>query len=225
MFIEAADRWWIKQQKDKVAPTTWEGFKSQFKKHFLPPDEESRAWDAYRNLRQRNLSVSEYGLNDRIKMEVQAKYVTTLDESIAVALNYEAARGRPSGFVQAGPHLEYTRRGVFQRKWIAKTNESQPSGQPKQGKPAEKSKKTSTTVGAKRKVTPMAARGWSKSSLNPEQREKARKEGLCFGCLQKHQWKDCPLNKDRRTAAMIIYECDTEMQECPSAEQMQMQFE
>ena len=41
MFIEAADRCWIKQQKDKVAPTTWEGFKSQFKKHFLPPDEES----------------------------------------------------------------------------------------------------------------------------------------------------------------------------------------
>ena len=29
MFIEAADRWWIKQQKDKVAPTTWEGFKSE----------------------------------------------------------------------------------------------------------------------------------------------------------------------------------------------------
>ena len=25
MFIEAADRWWIKQQKDKVAPTTWKG--------------------------------------------------------------------------------------------------------------------------------------------------------------------------------------------------------
>ena len=70
----------------------------------------------------------------------------------------------------------------------------------------------------------MAARAWSKSSLNPEQREKARKEGLCFGCLQKHQWKDCPLNKDRRTAAMIIYECDTEMQECPNTENMQMQL-
>ena len=51
MFIEAADRWWIKQQKNKVAPTTWEGFKSEFKKHFLPPDEESRAWNAYRSLR------------------------------------------------------------------------------------------------------------------------------------------------------------------------------
>ena len=55
LFIEAADRWWIKQQKDKVAPITWEGFKSEFKKHFLSPDEESRAWDAYRSLRQRNL--------------------------------------------------------------------------------------------------------------------------------------------------------------------------
>ena len=70
----------------------------------------------------------------------------------------------------------------------------------------------------------MAAQAWSKSSLNPEQREKARKEGLCFGCLQKHQWKDCPLNKDYRTAAMIISECDTEMQECPSAEYMQLQL-
>ena len=118
MFIEAVDRWWIKQQKDKVAPIAWEGFKSEFKKHFLPPDEESRAWDAYRSLRQRNLSATEYtdkfrecvmkitdplpmsiqlkdyiyGLNDRIKMEFRAKYVTTLDESIAVALNYEDAR-------------------------------------------------------------------------------------------------------------------------------------
>ena len=124
-----------------------------------------------------------YGLNDRIKMEVWAKYVTTLDESIAVALNYEDARGRPSGFAQAGPQLEYPRRGGFQRRWTAKTNVPQPSGQSKQGKPTEKSEKTSTTVGAKRKVTPMAARAWSKSSLNPEQREKARKEGLFFGCL------------------------------------------
>ena len=100
MFIEAVDRWWIKQQKDKVVPTTWEGFKSEFKKHFPPLDEESRAWDAYRSLCQRNLSVIEYtdkfrecvmkisdplpllvelkdyiyGLNDRIKMEVRAKH-------------------------------------------------------------------------------------------------------------------------------------------------------
>ena len=174
----------VKQQKDKVAPTTWEGFKSQFKKHFLPPDEESRAWDAYRSLRQRNLSVTEYtdkfrecvmkitdplplsvqlkdyiyGLNDRIKMEVRAKYVTTLDEFIAVALNYEDARGRPSGFAQAGPQTEYPRKGGFQRRWTAKSSIPQPSGQPKQGKPTEKSEKTSTTVGVKRKVTPMAAR-------------------------------------------------------------------
>ena len=25
-MFEAVDRWWIKQQKDKVAPITWEGF-------------------------------------------------------------------------------------------------------------------------------------------------------------------------------------------------------
>ena len=155
-------------------------------------------------------------------MEVWAKYVTTLDESIAVALNYEDARGRPSGFAQAGPQLEYPRRGGFQRKWTMKSSVAQPSGQTKQVN--ERPSKTSTTVGVKRKVTPMAARAWSKSSLNPEQREKARKEGLCFGCLQNHQWKDCPLNKDRRTTAMIISECDTEMPECPDAEHMQMQL-
>ena len=116
-------------------------------------------------------------------MEVRAKYVTTLDESIVVALNYEDARGRPSGFAQAGPQLEYPRRGGFERRWTTKSNIPQPSGQPKQGKPAQKSEKTSTTVGVRRKVTPMAARAWCKSSLRPEQREKARKEGLCFGCL------------------------------------------
>ena len=44
-------------------------------------------------------------------MEVRAKYVTTLDKSIAIALNYEDAKGRPSGFVQAGPQLEYPRKG------------------------------------------------------------------------------------------------------------------
>ena len=51
MFAEAADRWWIKEQCDKVAATTWEEFKIEFNKHFLPPDEASRAWDQYRNLR------------------------------------------------------------------------------------------------------------------------------------------------------------------------------
>ena len=178
----------------------------------LPPDEESRAWDAYRSLRHKNLSVTEdtdkfrecvmkisnplpssvqlkdyiYGLNDRIKMEVRAKYVTTLCESIAVALNYEDARGRPSGFVQAGPQHEYPRKGGFQRRWTLKSNVLQPSGQTKQVKAIERLVKTSTIVWVKRKVTPMAARAWSKSLLNPEQREKVRKEGLCFGCLQQH---------------------------------------
>ena len=51
MFAEAADRWWIKEQCDKVAATTWEEFKIEFNKHFRPPDEASRAWDQYRNLR------------------------------------------------------------------------------------------------------------------------------------------------------------------------------
>ena len=48
-----------------------------------------------------------------IKMEVWAKYVTTLAESIAVALNYEDARGRPSGFVPVAPQHEYPRKGRF----------------------------------------------------------------------------------------------------------------
>ena len=39
-----------------------------------------------------------YGLNDRIKMEVRAKYVTTLDESIAVALNYRMPEANRVGF-------------------------------------------------------------------------------------------------------------------------------
>ena len=63
-----------------------------------------------------------YGLNDRIKMDVRAKYVTTLDESIAIALNYEDVKGRPSGFVQARPQHEYPRKGGSQRRWIVKSS-------------------------------------------------------------------------------------------------------
>ena len=72
-----------------------------------------------------------YGLNDKIKMEVRAKYVTTLDESIAVALNYEDARGRPSGFVSAGLNMSTQEKGGFQRRWTAKSSILQPSGQTK----------------------------------------------------------------------------------------------
>ena len=87
-------------------------------------------------------------------------------------------------FAQAGPQFEYPRRAGFQRRWTVKPNVPQPSGQPKQGKPVEKSEKTSTTVGAKRKVTPMAARAWSKSSLNLEQERRQGKKVYALGAFR-----------------------------------------
>lgn len=46
-------------------------------------------------------------------MEVRAKYASSLDEAIAVALNYEDARGKPSGFVETGTQHEFQEKTGF----------------------------------------------------------------------------------------------------------------
>ena len=199
MFAEAADWWWIKEQCDEVAATTWEGFKIEFKKHFLPLDASSQAGDQYRNLRQRNLFVGEYidkfrdfiyELDEKIKREVHAKYVTFFDEAVAVALNYEDARGgKPSGFFQIGIQQGYQKKVGFQKKWIAKSNAPQSSGRTKQGKPSGVTKKPSTTVGVKCKVTPMVVRALTKSSLTLEQKEKVRREGKIVHVVKIVAWQ------------------------------------
>lgn len=66
--------------------------------------------------------------------------------------------------------------------------------------------------------------GLVKILIDLKTKEKASKEGLCFGCAHPHQWKDCPLNKDCSTTNIVIAECDVEMQESPRVEHMLMQL-
>lgn len=60
-------------------------------------------------------------------MEVRAKYVTT----IIVALKYEDAKGKPSGFLQVRTQYEYPRKSGCETKLISKTSVLQPGGQTK----------------------------------------------------------------------------------------------
>ena len=46
--------------------------------------------------------------------------------------------------------------------------------------------------GTKRKVFAMVERAYNKSSLTPQQRDKAMRKGLCYGCLGQHKFKVCP---------------------------------
>ena len=58
-----------------------------------------------------------YGLDEKIKREVRAKYVTSFDEAVVVALNYEDVRGgNPSGFSQARIQQGYQKKVGF-TKW------------------------------------------------------------------------------------------------------------
>ena len=49
----------------------------------------------------------------------------------------------------------------------------------------------------------MARRSYNKSILTPQQRDKAMKDGLCYGCLGQHKLKDCP-KKDKVTTNMML---------------------
>ena len=61
-----------------------------------------------------------------------------------------------------------------------------------------------TLAGVKRKVSPMAGRAFNRAVLTPQQREKAMKEGLCYGCMGRgHRFKDCP-KKTKMAANMIL---------------------
>ena len=60
-----------------------------------------------------------------------------------------------------------------------------------------------TAVGNKSKVSAMAERAFNHSMLTPQQWDKAMKEGLCYGCLRQHRFKDCP-KKSKITASMVV---------------------
>ena len=60
-----------------------------------------------------------------------------------------------------------------------------------------------TAAGNKHKVLAMAERAYNRSMLTPQQRDKAMKEGLFYGCLGQHCFKDCP-KKSKITASMVV---------------------
>ena len=60
-----------------------------------------------------------------------------------------------------------------------------------------------TAAGNKRKVSAMAERAYNRSMLTLQQRDKAMKEGLCYGCLGQHRFKDCP-KKSKITVSMVV---------------------
>ena len=60
-----------------------------------------------------------------------------------------------------------------------------------------------TMSGMKRKVSTMTKRAYNRSMLTPQQREKAMKEGLCYGCMGSHKFKDCP-KKSKIAASMVV---------------------
>ena len=59
-LLDVAHRWWRKIEQDKAEPATWNAFKVIFYNNFVPPDERSRALDAWFFMSQKNYSVQEY---------------------------------------------------------------------------------------------------------------------------------------------------------------------
>ena len=59
-LVDVANRWWRKVEQDNAEPTTWKDFKVIFYNNFVPPDERSRALDAWFFMSQKNYSVQDY---------------------------------------------------------------------------------------------------------------------------------------------------------------------
>ena len=59
-LLDVAHRWWRKVEQDNAEPTTWKDFKVIFYNNFVPPDERSKALDAWFFMSQKNYSVQDY---------------------------------------------------------------------------------------------------------------------------------------------------------------------
>ena len=60
-----------------------------------------------------------------------------------------------------------------------------------------------TAAWNKCKVLIMAERAFNRSMVTLQHRDKAMKEGLCYGFLGQHWFKDCP-KKSKITASMVV---------------------
>ena len=89
-----------------------------------------------------------------------------------------------------------------------------PSSSESKGKEVKQLHMIKTAVGNKRKVSVMAERAYNRSMLTPQQWDKAMKEGLCYGFLGQHRFKDCP-KKSKIITSMVV----NPMQEAKESEE------
>ncbi|MCO5555871.1 hypothetical protein L7F22_009416 [Adiantum nelumboides] len=221
-LLDVAHRWWRKIEQDKAEPTTWKEFKVIFYNNFVPPDERSRALDAWFFLSQKHYSVQDYAdkyreillkvpehipdflqvhkfvldLKETLRPLVRKEKCSTLDKAIELAIVLEDGKKFTPGF---GQKSSWTRVPRSTPQSVA----ALPSTSENRGKESRELHMIKTSKGKKRKVSAMAERAFNRSMLTPQQRDKAMKEGLCYGCLGKHKFKECP-KRSKITANMVV---------------------
>ena len=131
------------------------------------------------------------GLKDFLRPLVRREKCTTLSQAIEVALVYEDRRKFGSQVPDIGKTLVGNNRVFVRHDKGKKPKEVALTNQPSFSK---RKLPESSNLPSKK----------SKSGLTPEQQNKARQEGLCFGCLGQHQIKDCPKRKRKVLANAIV---------------------
>ena len=134
------------------------------------------------------------GLKDTLRPLVCKEKCETLNEAIELAIVLEDGKKFPTGYGQRSSWTRAPRAGSQLAFAVPSSSESK-----KDGKMMHMVK---TAKGEKRKVLAMAERAFTKSVLTPQQRDKAMKEGLCYGCMGRHKYKDCP--KRSRIITMVV---------------------
>ncbi|MCO5549350.1 hypothetical protein L7F22_002820 [Adiantum nelumboides] len=221
-LLDVAHRWWHKIEQDKAKPTTWKDFKVIFYNNFVPPDERSRALDAWFFMSQKHYSVQDYadrymevllkapehipdflqvhkfvlGLKETLRPLVSKEKCPTLNEAIEMAIVLEDGKKFTS---RLGQKSSWTRAPRFTTQGVA----ALPSTSESRGKESRELHMIKTSKGKKRKVSAMVERAFNRSMLTPQQRDKAMKEGLCYRCLGRHKFKEC-FKRSKITANMVV---------------------
>ncbi|MCO5605236.1 hypothetical protein L7F22_059416 [Adiantum nelumboides] len=125
-LLDVAHRWWRKIEQDKAEPTTWRVFKVICYNNFVPPDERSRALDAWFFMSQNHYLVQDYadkyreillkvpehipdflqvhkfvlGLKETLKPLVRKEECPTLDKAIELAIVLEDSKKFTTGYGQ-----------------------------------------------------------------------------------------------------------------------------
>ncbi|MCO5612452.1 hypothetical protein L7F22_066719 [Adiantum nelumboides] len=136
------------------------------------------------------------GLKETLRPLVRKEKCSTLDKAIELAIVLEDGKKFTPGF---GQKFSWTRVPRSTTQSVA----ALPSTSENRGKESRELHMIKTSKGEKRKVSAMAERAFNRSMLSQQQRDKAMKEGLCYGCLGKHKFKECP-KRSKITANMVV---------------------